>query len=56
VDLGSEENAPAVATRLYAALRDCDELGASVILVRSMTSTHPLSNAIHDRLRRAAAR
>jgi L-threonylcarbamoyladenylate synthase len=56
VDLGSEENAPAVAARLYAALRDCDDLGASVILVRSMTSTHPLSNAIHDRLRRAAAR
>ncbi len=55
VDVGSEADPPAVAARLYAALRECDELNASVILVRSMTTSHPLSNAIHDRLRRAAA-
>jgi L-threonylcarbamoyladenylate synthase len=55
VDVGSEADPPAVAARLYAALRECDELNASAILVRSMTTSHPLSNAIHDRLRRAAA-
>ena len=56
VDLGSEADPPAVAARLYAALREGDELKASVILVRSLTTSHPLSSAIHDRLRRAAAR
>jgi L-threonylcarbamoyladenylate synthase len=56
VDVGSEADPPTVAARLYAALREGDELNASVILVRSMTTSHPLSNAIHDRLRRAAAR
>ena len=56
VDLGSEADPPAVAARLYAALREGDELNASVILVRSLTTSHPLSSAIHDRLRRAAAR
>ena len=56
VDVGSEADPPEVAARLYAALRECDELNANVILVRSMTTPHPLSHAIHDRLRRAAAR
>ena len=56
VDVGSEADPRAVAARLYAALRECDELNASVILVRSITTPHPLSLAIHDRLRRAAAR
>ncbi len=56
VDFGSEADPRAVATRLYAALRECDELNASVILVRSVTTAHPLSTAIHDRLRRAAAK
>jgi len=37
-------------------VREGDELKASVILVRSLTTSHPLSSAIHDRLRRAAAR
>ncbi len=56
VDFGSEADPQVVAARLYAALRECDELNASVILVRSVTTAHPLSPAIHDRLRRAAAR
>ena len=56
VDFGREADPRGVATRLYAALRECDELNASVILVRSITTVHPLSSAIHDRLRRAAAR
>jgi len=56
VELGSEADPPEVAARLYAALREGDELNASVLLVRTVTTPHPLSNAIHDRLRRAAAR
>jgi L-threonylcarbamoyladenylate synthase len=56
VDFGREADPRGVAARLYAALRECDELNASVILVRSITTVHPLSSAIHDRLRRAAAR
>lgn len=55
VPLGSENNAATIAARLYAALRECDELGASIILVRALNATHPLSGAIRDRLRRAAA-
>lgn len=55
VELAAEENPAAVAARLYAALRECDELGASAILVRSFTTSHPLTSAIQDRLRRAAA-
>jgi L-threonylcarbamoyladenylate synthase len=54
VDLGNESDPPAVASRLYAALRDGDELGVDVILVRTITTDHPLSTAIRDRLRRAA--
>jgi len=56
VDLGSESDAVAVASRLYAALRQGDELGVDVLLVRTITTDHPLSTAIQDRLRRAAAR
>jgi hypothetical protein len=55
VELASESNPVAVAARLYAALRECDELGAGAILVRTITTRHPLSGAIQDRLRRAAA-
>lgn len=55
VDLGSEADPAAVAGRLYAALRECDDLGASIILVRNITTAHPLSGAIQDRLRRAAS-
>jgi L-threonylcarbamoyladenylate synthase len=54
VDFGSERDPAAVAGRLYAALRECDDLGASIILVRNITTTHPLSGAIQDRLRRAS--
>jgi len=56
VHLGSEADPAAVAARLYAALRESDELDSSVILVRNLTTPHPLSAAIHDRLRRAATR
>ena len=56
LDLGSENDAVAVASRLYAALRQGDELGVDVLLVRTITTDHPLSTAIQDRLRRAAAR
>ena len=55
VDLGNENDPPAVASRLYAALREGDELGVDVILVRNITTDHPLSTAIQDRLRRAAS-
>ncbi len=54
VELGHENNPATIAARLYSALRECDELGANVILVRSLTTVHPLSAAIQDRLRRAA--
>ena len=54
VELGAEDDPAAVAARLYAALRECDELGSRVILVRNITTSHPLSVAIRDRLRRAA--
>jgi L-threonylcarbamoyladenylate synthase len=56
LNLGNENDAPAVASRLYAALREGDELGVDVILVRNITTDHPLSTAIQDRLRRAASR
>jgi L-threonylcarbamoyladenylate synthase len=54
IELGAEDDPVTVATRLYAALREGDEAGARVILVRSMTTSHPLAGAIQDRLRRAA--
>jgi L-threonylcarbamoyladenylate synthase len=55
LDLGFESDPPTVASRLYAALREGDELGVDVILVRNITTDHPLSTAIQDRLRRAAS-
>src|SRR5262249_19401503 len=54
-DVGYESDPPTVASRLYAALREGDELGVDVILVRNITTDHPLSTAIQDRLRRAAS-
>jgi L-threonylcarbamoyladenylate synthase len=54
IELGDEDDPPRVATRLYAALREGDELGVDVLLARNITSDHPLSTAIQDRLRRAA--
>jgi L-threonylcarbamoyladenylate synthase len=56
LDLGKENDPAAVASRLYAALREGDELGVDALLVRNITTDHPLSTAIQDRLRRAATR
>ena len=56
LDLGNENDPAAVASRLYASLREGDELGVDALLVRNITTDHPLSTAIQDRLRRAASR
>ena len=56
LDLGDEHDAAAVASRLYAVLREGDELGVDALLMRNITTDHPLSTAIRDRLRRAASR
>jgi L-threonylcarbamoyladenylate synthase len=53
--LGSEHDLPAIASRLYAAMRDLDTAGVTQILVRSFSIDDGLGVAIHDRLRRAAA-
>ena len=42
--------------RLYAALRECDDLGADAVLARIATTQHALSAAVRDRLHRAATR
>lgn len=54
-DVGSLRNLPAVATRLYAALRELDAAGVDVILARDFPAHDGLGAAIHDRLTRAAA-
>jgi L-threonylcarbamoyladenylate synthase len=56
VQLGSERRPVDVAARLYAALRECDDVGADAVLARILTTQHDLSVAIRDRLRRAAGR
>jgi len=56
VELGREGEPPAVGARLYAALREADAAHAGVILAREIAAGHPLSAAIRDRLRRAAAK
>jgi L-threonylcarbamoyladenylate synthase len=53
--LGSAADATAMAARLYAALRELDSLGVDEILARLPPATGGLSQAIADRLRRAAA-
>ena len=53
--LGSEHDLPAIASRLYTAMRDLDAAGVSQILVRSFSTDEGLGVAVHDRLRRAAA-
>jgi L-threonylcarbamoyladenylate synthase len=53
--LGSEHDLPAIASRLYTAMRDLDASGVSQILVRSFSTDEGLGVAIDDRLRRAAA-
>jgi L-threonylcarbamoyladenylate synthase len=55
VPLGSESDPGEVAARLYAAIRECDELGVDGILCRNLTTDHALGAAIRDRLRRASA-
>ena len=56
VHLGSERQTADVAARLYAALRECDDLGADAVLARIVTTQHALSAAVRDRLARAATR
>ena len=56
VHLGSERQTADVAARLYAALRECDDLGADAVLARIVTTQHALSAAVRDRLYRAATR
>ena len=53
--LGREQEPAEVAARLYAALRECDDSGGDIVLVRALATHHALSAAICDRLRRAAA-
>jgi L-threonylcarbamoyladenylate synthase len=55
VPLGREDAPAEVAARLYAALRECDDIGADAIVARMLTTHHALGAAIRDRLRRAAA-
>jgi len=55
LELGHEHDPAVVASRLYAALRAGDELGVDALLIRNITTDHPLSTAIQDRLRRAAS-
>lgn len=54
-ELGRERQPAEVAARLYAALRECDDVGADAILVRALRTPHALTAAVSDRLRRAAA-
>ena len=56
VDLGSVADPSGIARALYAALRRCDDENADVALVRAPLTSHELTPAIADRLRRAAAR
>ncbi|HLG56095.1 MAG TPA: L-threonylcarbamoyladenylate synthase [Vicinamibacterales bacterium] len=53
--LGSERDAAAIASRLYAVLRDLDASGVDQILVRGFPADGGLGIAIQDRLRRAAS-
>jgi L-threonylcarbamoyladenylate synthase len=52
--LGSQFSPEAVASKLYAALRDLDTAGVDVILMRGFPD-NGIGTAIQDRLRRAAA-
>jgi L-threonylcarbamoyladenylate synthase len=55
VDVGSASDPPAVASRLYGALRELDRAGVDLILARGFPASDGLGTAIQDRLRRAAA-
>ena len=52
--LGASAQPAQVAARLYAALRAADDLGADLLLARTLPP-QGLGAAINDRLRRAAA-
>jgi L-threonylcarbamoyladenylate synthase len=54
VDLGSEQDADAVARRLYAAIREMDAAHLDLILTQQVAHTGGLWQAIGDRLTRAA--
>jgi len=54
-ELGSDDDAERMATRLYAALRELDAAQVDVILAREGARDDGLWRALRDRLRRAAA-
>jgi L-threonylcarbamoyladenylate synthase len=54
--LGSERDLGAVASRLYASMRELDALGVDRILARGFPGHEGLAAAIQDRLRRAGVR
>jgi L-threonylcarbamoyladenylate synthase len=54
-ELGSDDDAERMATRLYAALRELDAAQVDVILAREVARDDGLWRALRDRLRRAAA-
>lgn len=54
-DWGARRDAGAMASRLYAALRELDAAGVDSILVRDVVADEGLGRAIRDRLRRAAS-
>ena len=55
VRAGSLRDPASVAARLYAALRELDGAGVDQIFARDFPDREGLGEAIHDRLRRAAA-
>ncbi len=55
LDFGPDPDLAAVASRLFAALRELDATGVDVILARGIQTQDGLGLAIQDRLRRAAA-
>ena len=56
VRVGAADDLNAIASRLYAALRELDAAGVDEIMARGFPDTAGLGVAIADRLRRAAAR
>jgi L-threonylcarbamoyladenylate synthase len=55
VELAPANNLPAIASRLYSALRELDAAGVDVILARDFGEDTGLGAAVRDRLWRAAA-
>jgi L-threonylcarbamoyladenylate synthase len=54
IRLSSADDSQGIAAELYAALRELDQIGVDVILVRGFPAETGLGLAIQDRLRRAA--